>query len=408
MPSSDSCPVWVLGAGISGLTTAVVLQSLGLKVAMLAQYQVSEATARPLSGVALPPAVASGFAMATAYPHNLVIERLPEVMASTQEAFACLHELSTAGLSIYKLFEVFESEPVAPPLKEMRMNFRDFEGTVASLSQTVNPPVRPGADRLWGWSFETYFADMPVYLGWLWQRFLDLGGVLETSVDCRTVIERSRNSERVLVNCLGLGAHEIFDRDKQALVLRGQQILVPALNLNAPGMPVSYNYTPAAEVFCRADGNPEYVHFFPRQDGLLLGQTREPGTIDDAGNWVGEAVKADDIVLNGVTVAKPILQLNRDILKNWLHIDIAEQGLAARVGYRYYRDNLGGVRLEREQLANGNVLVHNYGHGGSGITVSWGCALRAAALVVDSGLRGTQSALDPFGRWLSGRIQASA
>lgn len=33
-----------------------------------------------------------------------------------------------------------------------------------------------------------------------------------------------------------------------------------------------------------------------------------------------------------------------------------------------------GFRLEREVLDNGATLVHNYGHGGGGITLSWGCA----------------------------------
>ena len=31
------------------------------------------------------------------------------------------------------------------------------------------------------------------------------------------------------------------------------------------------------------------------------------------------------------------------------------------------------VRLEREEK-NGKYLIHNYGHGGSGVTLSWGCA----------------------------------
>ena len=31
------------------------------------------------------------------------------------------------------------------------------------------------------------------------------------------------------------------------------------------------------------------------------------------------------------------------------------------------------VRLEKETVS-GKTLIHNYGHGGSGVTLSWGCA----------------------------------
>lgn len=39
------------------------------------------------------------------------------------------------------------------------------------------------------------------------------------------------------------------------------------------------------------------------------------------------------------------------------------------------------VRLEIEKRSDGVVIVHNYGHGGSGITLHWGCALESAELV---------------------------
>ena len=46
--------------------------------------------------------------------------------------------------------------------------------------------------------------------------------------------------------------------------------------------------------------------------------------------------------------------------------------LAERVGLRPFRKS--GVRLEREKLRDGRIVIHNYGHGGSGFTLSWGCA----------------------------------
>jgi D-amino-acid oxidase len=46
--------------------------------------------------------------------------------------------------------------------------------------------------------------------------------------------------------------------------------------------------------------------------------------------------------------------------------------LVERVGLRPFRKS--GVRLERDQLSDGRTVIHNYGHGGSGFTLSWGCA----------------------------------
>lgn len=42
----------------------------------------------------------------------------------------------------------------------------------------------------------------------------------------------------------------------------------------------------------------------------------------------------------------------------------------------------GGLRLESQQLGN-KTIIHNYGHGGSGITLSLGTAIAAADLVTD-------------------------
>jgi glycine/D-amino acid oxidase-like deaminating enzyme len=43
-----------------------------------------------------------------------------------------------------------------------------------------------------------------------------------------------------------------------------------------------------------------------------------------------------------------------------------------QVGLRPYRDD--GVRLEHEKTIDGLDIIHCYGHSGSGITLSWGCA----------------------------------
>jgi len=53
---------------------------------------------------------------------------------------------------------------------------------------------------------------------------------------------------------------------------------------------------------------------------------------------------------------------------------------ACIAGVRPYR--LGSYRLDAE-TASGTLVVHNYGHGGAGITLSWGCAARVRDIVAE-------------------------
>jgi D-amino-acid oxidase len=52
--------------------------------------------------------------------------------------------------------------------------------------------------------------------------------------------------------------------------------------------------------------------------------------------------------------------------------------IGVRVGFRPGRPT---VRVDREWLSDGRLLVHNYGHGGAGFILSWGCALDVAELI---------------------------
>ncbi len=57
--------------------------------------------------------------------------------------------------------------------------------------------------------------------------------------------------------------------------------------------------------------------------------------------------------------------------------------LAERVGLRPFRRS--GVRLERDRLRDGRSVIHNYGHGGAGFTLSWGCAREVLEVAASSG-----------------------
>jgi D-amino-acid oxidase len=112
--------------------------------------------------------------------------------------------------------------------------------------------------------------------------------------------------------------------------------------------------------------------------------------IDEAGpNALAYVLPRPDVVVLGGTAEeddwdrRPREQTTRDILERTrrLQPELADATLiGSAVGLRAGRPS---VRLERDATADGRVLVHDYGHGGSGFTLSWGCADEVAQLVLE-------------------------
>ena len=97
--------------------------------------------------------------------------------------------------------------------------------------------------------------------------------------------------------------------------------------------------------------DPPLMYAIPRAGECVLG-----GTNDISEN--GEPDPAD--------TARIVSEATRVLGTGALEV------IQPRVGLRPFRRT--GVRLECERLADGRTVIHNYGHGGSGFTLSWGCA----------------------------------
>ncbi|MFG2263907.1 FAD-dependent oxidoreductase [Streptomyces sp. NPDC048720] len=298
----------VVGGGVAGLTTAVVLAESGRPVRVWAREPAERTTS----------AVAGGLW----WPYR--IEPEPLVGAWALESLAVYEELAARpGETGVRLVEGVHAGTRLDGLGA-------WAGRVPGLRAVPE-----------GLAARLPVIDMPAHLAWLRERLEKAGGTVEE----REVTDLAAVPAGAVVNCTGLGSRSLVP-DPAVRPVRGQLVVVE--NPGVTAWYTSVDHSSAASVY-----------FIPQPGVLLLGGTAEEG------DWSLEP----DPATAGAIVAR-CAEIRPEIA--------GARILAHRVGLRPARD---AVRLERRSLPDGRPLVHNYGHGGAGITVAWGCAREAAGLV---------------------------
>jgi len=314
--------VTVLGAGVIGLSTAVCLAEAGLSVAVHAAEPPDQTTS-----------VAAG---AIWGPHLVGDDERVGRWAETTRA--ALFDL-TAEPFVHVCRGLAAHGPAAgQALPEVALGAPDV---------TVCPAADVPPGYAVAWRFSQLLVAMPEYLDYLRQRHQRAGGGPIVTAAYPTLADAVRAADtRVLVNCSGSGARA-FVPDASVVPYRGQVVVVAN-----PGI---------TEFFVGIGGPLSWLTYaFPHGDRVLLGGTEQEGD----SRREPDPATADRIIAACAAVV-PALS--------------GARVLAHRVGLRPFRPS---VRLEREAGPDGTVVVHNYGHGGSGVTLAWGCAQDAAALVV--------------------------
>jgi D-amino-acid oxidase len=116
---------------------------------------------------------------------------------------------------------------------------------------------------------------------------------------------------------------------------------------------------PGIERFWLDEEHPDGVTYIvPRGEDCILGGTAEDGEWDTTPD---------------PTVGEGILRRCAELEPRLLGAQVLEH----RVGLRPGRP---AIRLEAEHFRDGTRVIHCYGHGGSGVTLSWGCADEVAEL----------------------------
>lgn len=310
--------VVVVGSGISGLTTAIALLEAGHAVRLVAAERALSTT--------------SALAAAVWFPtHVAPWERVSGWGAHTFEVLTNQAAARVPGVVMRESLSLYREPPGEPA----------WAGAVGIVRPARAHELPTGYP--YGLRYAVPLAEMPRYLPWLDTKVRHLGGQVTTR-QLHSLAEVSDGAD-VVVNCAGLGAGALVG-DSSVYPVRGQIVRV-----SNPGLTMSV----------RDEDHPDgraYVH--PRTEDCILG-----GTLDE-GQW-------DTTVDDGVGAA--ILGRCTDLVPALRDARVLGQVVGLRPGRPT-------VRLEEgEPLRSGTRVVHNYGHGGSGITLCWGCAREVTALV---------------------------
>ena len=367
--------VLVIGAGVSGLTSTLCLVRSGYHVTVVADRLAPRVTSVVAGGVwEWPPAVC-GF-----HQDQVSLNRSKVWSASSYETFTELASDTVTGVFLRPATFYFK-HPIDDDPRE-RQKVAELSGSVRQFRHDpgliVANDINPALGLCDAYTLLAPMIDTDVYMRWLEAEVRRAGcDVIERKLDglLREAEERLAHDYHVgaIVNCAGLGAGELAG--DPVYPLRGALIRVHNDGKLMPRVTqahcVSHNGS-ASE--------PGFIFIVPRGDDMLvLGGLAEPDKASlDIGLHNYEPIRA---MYRRCCEFMPALA-NAEI-------DAAEP---VRVGLRPVRPR--NVRLETEP---GTRIVHNYGHGGSGVTLSWGCALEVVERVENlmTGTTVTASAVLP-------------
>ncbi|AHG01868.1 hypothetical protein HALLA_00825 (plasmid) [Halostagnicola larsenii XH-48] len=361
MQTERRIDVTVIGGGVIGITTAIYLELRGYDTAIYAEKVpfVDESS----------PEFATPYAAASIKPASVTFSGQERALSISQEIFGLFADAGSMGVRQQPHFVLYEEDRPDPGYADTVSGFR-------RISDIERYPHRPDATSVFGWQFDAFFAELPAYIARCYALYDSLGGAVHKRALTRDACRKLPGE--VLVNCAGLGSKDLFDDPRPWMIYVGHQVIADGLPLIRTdcGELFSYNYMPNSDTI--SDGFTGEVYAYPRMDTVVLGGSRIP--VSPSEEWKGHVPSASRRV-GGVEVPSRIVELNNELLKTYAGVSIKEGNLTGRYGFRPVRDPDGhGVRIERTSLDD-RPVVHNCGHGGAGVTLSWGSAAKASKLV---------------------------
>jgi D-amino-acid oxidase len=309
----------VVGAGVSGLTSAISLAETGWPVRVWAATMPRQTTSAVAGAVWVPPRPA---------------QRATETLSWTEHSLRVFTELAGDPDSGVRL---------APALAVGELTATESMSSAAALIPDLRPADPADIPEGFGTGFRATvpMIDMPHYLGYLTRRLAAAGCEIEEH-PVRSLAEVA-DTAPIVVNCAGLAAGALTG-DDTIRPLFGQHVV-----LTNPGL---------RQLFLEINSGPEWTCYFPHPQRVVC------GGVSIAGRW---DTTADP------EITDRILQRCRRIEPRLGEAEVIEVITALR-------PDRPSVRVEAEPLGRARC-IHNYGHGGNGVTLSWGCARDVVSLV---------------------------
>ena len=305
----------IIGAGISGMSTAFLLVQKNYRITIYAK--------------AISPNITSNRAAAFWFPYHIRNDKRGiRWCRISYKYYKKLADEKETGISMHRLIKVIrkgveEEEPI----------WIDFmpQGSYRIMRTDELP-----SNIAKGYDVQVPLMETQIFLPYLQQQ-LQQKGVKFIEKEIKTFDELT-NDYDLVINCSALGARELCN-DDTLIPVRGQVALLAPRN----NLPIYLD-------------NEKPLYVVPRKDAIIVGGTYEERVESEK----TEPATIERILNNAYEVFPELKQ--QEVVGSW-------------AGLRPYRSE---VRVEHEEGTN---IVHNYGHGGSGFTLSFGCAEEVSAIV---------------------------